>query len=86
MSGVDGRVDIAQPRLSWHLRRSGSGIVTDRPKAWVYYALHRETLEEAEAWLRSSSRRAPPPNTVVVVLLSFFCICYIKKLDPRRRS
>lgn len=57
-------LDITQPRLSWHLRTlKEAGVVTDRPEGrWVYYALHRETLEEAEALvaeLKPSARRLP---------------------------
>lgn len=46
-------LDIAQPRLSWHLRAlKEAGILTDRKEGrWVYYALARDTFEEAESVL-----------------------------------
>ena len=55
---------IAQPRLSWHLRAlKDAGILTDRKEGrWVYYALTRDTFEEAEAVLsvlKPAARRLP---------------------------
>ncbi|MGQ0713648.1 MAG: ArsR/SmtB family transcription factor [Gemmatimonadaceae bacterium] len=55
-------LDIAQPRLSWHLKTlKDAGILTDRKEGrWVYYALARDTFEEAEAvlsTLKPSARR-----------------------------
>ncbi|HZO18486.1 MAG TPA: metalloregulator ArsR/SmtB family transcription factor [Gemmatimonadaceae bacterium] len=55
---------IAQPRLSWHLRAlKDAGILTDRKEGrWVYYALARDTFEEAEAVLsvlKPTARRLP---------------------------
>jgi ArsR family transcriptional regulator, arsenate/arsenite/antimonite-responsive transcriptional repressor len=57
-------LDIAQPRLSWHLRAlKEAGILTDRREGrWVYYALARDTFEEAEsvlAVLKPTARRLP---------------------------
>jgi ArsR family transcriptional regulator len=57
-------LDIAQPRLSWHLRTlKDAGILTDRKEGrWVYYALARDTFEEAESVLsalKPSARRLP---------------------------
>lgn len=57
-------LDIAQPRLSWHLRAlKDAGILTDRKEGrWVYYALARDTFEEAEAVLsvlKPIARRLP---------------------------
>jgi ArsR family transcriptional regulator len=57
-------LDIAQPRLSWHLRTlKDAGILTDRREGrWVYYALARDTFEEAESvlsTLKPSARRLP---------------------------
>jgi ArsR family transcriptional regulator, arsenate/arsenite/antimonite-responsive transcriptional repressor len=57
-------LDIAQPRLSWHLRTlKDAGILTDRKEGrWVYYALARDAFEEAEALLGSlkpARRRLP---------------------------
>jgi ArsR family transcriptional regulator len=57
-------LDIAQPRLSWHLRTlKDAGILTDRREGrWVYYALARDTFEEAESVLgvlKPSARRLP---------------------------
>lgn len=55
---------IAQPRLSWHLRAlKDAGILADRKEGrWVYYALTRDTFEEAEAVLsvlKPAVRRLP---------------------------
>ena len=57
-------LDIAQPRLSWHLKAlKDAGILTDRKEGrWVYYALARDTFDEAEsvlAMLKPSARRLP---------------------------
>ena len=57
-------LDIAQPRLSWHLRAlKDAGILTDRKEGrWVYYSLARDTFEEAEAVLsvmKPIARRLP---------------------------
>ncbi|HJR65913.1 MAG TPA: metalloregulator ArsR/SmtB family transcription factor [Gemmatimonadaceae bacterium] len=57
-------LDIAQPRLSWHLRAlKEAGILTDRKEGrWVYYALARDTFEEAESVLsalKPAARRLP---------------------------
>jgi ArsR family transcriptional regulator len=57
-------LDIAQPRLSWHLRAlKEAGILTDRKEGrWVYYALARDTFEEAESVLsvlKPTARRLP---------------------------
>lgn len=57
-------LDIAQPRLSWHLRAlKDAGILTDRKEGrWVYYALARDTFDEAEAVLsvlKPTARRLP---------------------------
>ena len=57
-------LDIAQPRLSWHLKTlKDAGLVTDRREGrWVYYALNRGAFEEAEtvlARLKPSARRLP---------------------------
>ena len=57
-------LDIAQPRLSWHLRAlKDAGILTDRKEGrWVYYALARDTFEEAESVLsvlKPTARRLP---------------------------
>ena len=57
-------LDIAQPRLSWHLRAlKEAGILTDRKEGrWVYYALARGTFEEAESvlsGLKPTARRLP---------------------------
>src|SRR5919106_5754580 len=55
-------LDIAQPRLSWHLRTlKDAGILNDRKEGrWIYYSLARETFEEVEAALsamKPSARR-----------------------------
>jgi ArsR family transcriptional regulator len=55
-------LDIAQPRLSWHLKTlKESGLVTDRREGrWIYYALNRDAFSEAEtllASLKPSGRR-----------------------------
>ena len=57
-------LDIAQPRLSWHLKAlKDAGILTDRKEGrWVYYALARDTFEEAESVLsvlKPNARRLP---------------------------
>src|SRR5687767_11857417 len=57
-------LDIAQPRLSWHLRAlKEAGILTDRKEGrWVYYALARDTFDEAESvlsLLKPEARRLP---------------------------
>jgi ArsR family transcriptional regulator len=57
-------LDIAQPRLSWHLKTlKDAGILTDRREGrWVYYALARESFDEVEAALsamKPSARRLP---------------------------
>ena len=57
-------LDIAQPRLSWHLKTlKDAGILTDhREGRWVYYALARDTFEEAESVLsvlKPTARRLP---------------------------
>jgi ArsR family transcriptional regulator len=57
-------LDIAQPRLSWHLRTlKDAGILTDRREGrWIYYALARDTFDEAEsvlAVLKPATRRLP---------------------------
>jgi ArsR family transcriptional regulator len=57
-------LDIAQPRLSWHLRAlKEAGILTDRREGrWVYYALARDSFEEAESVLsvlKPAARRLP---------------------------
>ena len=57
-------LDIAQPRLSWHLKTlKDAGILTDRREGrWIYYALARETFEEVESALsamKPSARRLP---------------------------
>jgi ArsR family transcriptional regulator, arsenate/arsenite/antimonite-responsive transcriptional repressor len=57
-------LDIAQPRLSWHLRAlKEAGILTDRKEGrWVYYGLARNTFEEAESVLsvlKPAARRLP---------------------------
>ncbi|HJU64306.1 MAG TPA: metalloregulator ArsR/SmtB family transcription factor [Gemmatimonadaceae bacterium] len=46
-------LDIAQPRLSWHLKTlKDVGLVTDRRDGrWVHYSLNREAFEEAVALL-----------------------------------
>jgi ArsR family transcriptional regulator, arsenate/arsenite/antimonite-responsive transcriptional repressor len=61
-------LDIAQPRLSWHLKAlKDAGILTDRKEGrWVYYALARDTFEEAESVLsvlKPSARRLPTRNS-----------------------
>jgi ArsR family transcriptional regulator len=57
-------LDIAQPRLSWHLKTlKDAGILTDRREGrWVYYALARDTFDEVESLLdvmKPSARRLP---------------------------
>jgi ArsR family transcriptional regulator len=57
-------LDIAQPRLSWHLKTlKDAGILTDRKEGrWVYYALARDTFEEAASVLsilKPGARRLP---------------------------
>jgi ArsR family transcriptional regulator, arsenate/arsenite/antimonite-responsive transcriptional repressor len=57
-------LDIAQPRLSWHLRAlKEAGILNDRREGrWVYYSLARDTFEEAESVLsvlKPTARRLP---------------------------
>jgi ArsR family transcriptional regulator len=57
-------LDIAQPRLSWHLRAlKEAGVLTDRREGrWVYYALARDSFEEAESVLsvlKPAARRLP---------------------------
>lgn len=57
-------LDIAQPRLSWHLKTlKDAGILTDRREGrWIYYALARETFDEVESALsamKPSARRLP---------------------------
>ncbi|HJU68353.1 MAG TPA: metalloregulator ArsR/SmtB family transcription factor [Gemmatimonadaceae bacterium] len=57
-------LDIAQPRLSWHLKAlKDAGILTDRKEGrWIYYALARDTFEEAESvlsLLKPDARRLP---------------------------
>ena len=57
-------LDIAQPRLSWHLKAlKEAGILVDRKEGrWVYYALARDTFDEAEVILSvlKPSKRALP--------------------------
>jgi ArsR family transcriptional regulator len=57
-------LDIAQPRLSWHLKAlKDAGIVRDRREGrWIYYTLAREAFDEATtlvAALRPVARRLP---------------------------
>jgi ArsR family transcriptional regulator len=57
-------LEIAQPRLSWHLRAlKEAGVLTDRRDGrWVYYSLARDTFEEAESVLsvlKPAARRLP---------------------------
>jgi ArsR family transcriptional regulator len=57
-------LDIAQPRLSWHLKTlKDAGILTDRKEGrWVYYALARDTFDEVESTLsamKPATRRLP---------------------------
>jgi ArsR family transcriptional regulator, arsenate/arsenite/antimonite-responsive transcriptional repressor len=57
-------LNIAQPRLSWHLRTlKEAGILRDRREGrWVYYSLARDTFEEAESVLsvlKPATRRLP---------------------------
>lgn len=61
-------LDIAQPRLSWHLRTlKDAGLLTDRKEGrWIYYALSRDAFEEAEALiaqLKPARRRLPTRST-----------------------
>ncbi len=48
-------LDVAQSRLSFHLRvLKDAGIVMDRKDGrWVHYSLNRERIEEMEALLHS---------------------------------
>ena len=48
-------LDVAQSRLSFHLRvLKDAGIVMDRKDGrWVHYSLNRERLEEMEASVHS---------------------------------
>jgi ArsR family transcriptional regulator len=48
-------LDVAQSRLSFHLRvLKEAGIVNDRKDGrWVHYSLNRERLEEMEAAVHS---------------------------------
>lgn len=57
-------LDIAQPRLSWHLRTlKEAGILSDRREGrWIYYSLARDTFDEVESALsvlKPTSRRLP---------------------------
>ncbi len=57
-------LDIAQPRLSWHLKAlKDAGIVRDRREGrWIYYTLDREAFDEAAALVvsfRPAARRLP---------------------------
>jgi ArsR family transcriptional regulator len=61
-------LDIAQPRLSWHLKTlKDAGILSDRRAGrWVYYGLARETFDEVELALsamKPSARRLPTRET-----------------------
>jgi ArsR family transcriptional regulator len=61
-------LDIAQPRLSWHLKTlKDAGLVSDRRDGrWVHYSLNREAFEEAEALLaelKPNSRRLQTRST-----------------------
>lgn len=48
-------LDVAQSRLSFHLRvLKDAGIVTDRKDGrWVHYSLNRDRIEEMEGLLHS---------------------------------
>jgi len=57
-------LDIAQPRLSWHLKAlKDAGLLSDRREGrWIYYTLERDAIEEAETLLagfKPSARRLP---------------------------
>ena len=61
---ITDELDIAQSRLSWHLRAlKNAGLVTDRRDGrWAFYALDRAVFEEAEGLLRElkpSPQRLP---------------------------
>jgi ArsR family transcriptional regulator len=50
---LQGDLDAAQSRLSFHLKKlKDAGVVTDRRNGrWVYYSLVPEALEEMRAFL-----------------------------------
>ena len=61
---LQGALDAAQSRLSFHLKvLKDAGVVTDRKEGrWVHYALDRDTFAEIESLLadfKPSGRRAP---------------------------
>ncbi len=49
---LQGALDAAQSRLSFHLKTlKDAGLVTDRRDGrWVYYALHHDALDEIAAF------------------------------------
>jgi len=53
-------LDIAQPRLSWHLKTlKDAGLVSDRREGrWSYYTLERGAFDAAESALASLRPRA----------------------------
>ena len=53
-------LDIAQPRLSWHLKAlKDAGLLSDRREGrWIYYTLERDAIEEAETLLAGFKPRA----------------------------
>jgi ArsR family transcriptional regulator, arsenate/arsenite/antimonite-responsive transcriptional repressor len=58
-------LDMAQSRLSWHLKTlSDAGVITGRKEGrWVYYSLNESAIAEARAILGSlkvGARRAAP--------------------------
>ena len=52
---LQGSLDAAQSRLSFHLRTlKDAGLVTDRRDGrWVYYALNRGVLDEVAGFARA---------------------------------
>ncbi len=61
---------LAQSRLSWHLKTlSDAGIISGRREGrWVYYSLHADAVEEAQAFLA-----AVKPNRRRLVTRSVCC-------------
>jgi ArsR family transcriptional regulator, arsenate/arsenite/antimonite-responsive transcriptional repressor len=58
-------LDMAQSRLSWHLKTlSDAGVITGRKEGrWVYYSLNESAIAEARAILgslKAGARRAAP--------------------------
>ena len=51
---LTGPLDVAQSRLSFHLRTlKEAGLVTDRREGrWIYYSLNRDVLEQMGGFLR----------------------------------